>query len=265
MDKKTKALIALMLSATVLLVVISIAVLSYTYRENRVANLNERDTLTFTGYGEVLAIPDIAQLSFTVRELNDDVSQARVAVSEKVSDIYNYLDKKAKIDDEDVKTITYSIHPKYEYEILAKKGTRKRVFKGYEVTHTTAITIRDLDAAAGILSAISDKGVENVSNLQFLVDPEKQRELQDDALVLSVKNAKERAKKVSKETGIRLGKVMSVNIGGGGASPYRNSSQYGAKSVSLESSSLDVADVPISVGENKITSYSSITYYILEE
>ena len=157
--------------------------------------------------------------------------------------------------------------PKYEsvWDTNGRKPMHRQVFKGYTVTHSTAVTIRDLDAAGEILSWVSDASPSNISALQFMVDPAKYKEMKDRALVLSFKDAQARALRVGRETGLKLGKVASINLGGTSYGKYGFAAEsrkvYSSSALSIEPE----LDVSIAPGESRIAANSSISYFISEQ
>src|SRR3989344_7020116 len=97
----------------------------------------EVNTIIVSGHGEVKAVPDIANIYFTIRQEGKTVKEAqeKVAVIEKK--VLDYL-RSNKIADKDVRTESASFNPKYEYEVQAMRPDiyppppGKSVLVGYE-------------------------------------------------------------------------------------------------------------------------------------
>ena len=253
MDTSNKTNKIFILSATVLMFTASLGVFSFISYQ-RVAE-NKNSTITFSGEGTVSSTPNIAEFTFNISAERDELKQAREEVTKKVDDIYDYLLKEKKLDKKDVKTTSYDIRPNYDYISDRGFGGSRRVFRGYEVSHTTSVKIKDIDDTSEIISAVSDKKPSYVSNLTFKIDEEEEKQLQDEAVAIAILNAKKRAKNIASSTNIKLGKIQSIYI----ERNYNRNPQpfaFSTKAVSAEFS----ADIQTSVGENDVTASVQITY-----
>src|SRR3989344_4356355 len=76
--------------------------------------MSDYNTITLSGHGEVTAVPDIANISFTIRKEGKTVKEAqdKVAVIEKSA--LDFL-KKSNVAEKDIQTSNASVYPKYEY------------------------------------------------------------------------------------------------------------------------------------------------------
>ena len=198
------------ISATFLMFVVSLGIFSFI--SNQRVTENENSTITFDGEGTVSSTPNVAEFTFNISAERDELKQARDEVTKKVDDIYDYLLKDKKLSKKNVKTTSYNIRPNYDYISDKGFGGSRRVFRGYEVSHTTKVKIKDIDDTSEIISAVSDKKPSYVSNLVFKIDEEDMRKLQDEAVSIAILNAKRRAKDIASRTNINLGKIQSIYI-----------------------------------------------------
>ncbi|MFA6338523.1 MAG: SIMPL domain-containing protein [Candidatus Paceibacterota bacterium] len=224
------------------------------------------NTISVSGKGEVMAIPDIATFTYSVTEEAKTVSEAQKKSTEKGNKAIKYL-KDQGIEDKDIKTTDYSVYPNYDYVTRAiampctqyscPPVTGERVLKSYSVSQTVQVKIRNTEKAGDILSGIGQLEVQNVSSLNFEVD--KYDDLQHNARKLAIDDAKNQAKILAKDLGVKIGRVVSFNEGGNYAVPM-----YSKAVMSLDSSGRGEAmpSPEISVGEQKITSNVSIVYEI---
>lgn len=219
------------------------------------------NTITVDGYAEVFASPDVAVFSFSVREEADTLDVAQNASAEKINKIFEYL-KEAKIDTEkDVKTSNYNANPVYEWVQLCRTfdcPPGENVLKGYEVSQTITVKVRDLDTAGTVLSGVGSRGATDISGLVFEIDdPSK---LKTDAREMAVKDAKEKAKTLAKELGVDLKGVISFYENGSGGYPM----PYAERSFDMMEANATKGSVApvLPSGENEVTSSVSITYKI---
>lgn len=164
--------------------------------------LKSKETIIFFGEGKAIGIPDVASVNFSVITEKMTAKEAITENAEKMNDIINFV-KESGIDSKDMKTQVFVLTPRYDWI------KRERIFKGYELTSTLAVKIRDLEKLSGIIDGIVLRGADKVGNIQFVLDdPEK---LKEEARVKAIENAKEKAQSVAVATGLKLGKIVSFS------------------------------------------------------
>jgi uncharacterized protein YggE len=269
-NKKNNHVKLLMYAGTLFLLVLSILAITATAFVMKGNQSYDENTISVTGRSEVNAAPDVATFSFTVKETNNSIEVAQGIISEKVSIILNGLEN-ADVEEEDIKTQSYTMYPKYEWvkvaqdqEEIGVDGTiyfpgqdRKQVQVGFDVSQNVTVKLRDFDKVGEVLTLFGETGVENLNGPNFQID--EPDELQEEAREMAIKEAKEKAKQLAKDLGVRLGKVVSFNEGNNGGyypEPY-------ARGYALESADYAVKASPeLPVGENTITSNVTIIYTI---
>ncbi len=199
------------LSLVVVCLFVAIFLVSKTFVDNDAQNYPK--TISVSGKGEVISIPDIASFNFSIIESSENVSSAQALATEKANKVLDFL-KKSGVEEKDLKTTGYNIYPKYEWiqpqcfsEINCPRGENKLV--GYEVNQTISVKVRDTEKAGELLSGIGNFNVSNVSGLNFQVDDEDA--VIEQARVLAIEDAKDKAKKLTKSLGVKLGDVVGFN------------------------------------------------------
>ncbi len=251
-------------SALIVLVILgSIFLVSKTITEVQTSK-NLRKTAGFnsiyvTGKGEAFAIPDVAKITYDVTQDAKSVADAQKVVTEKMNDIQKYLESQS-IDKKDIKTISYNIYPKYEYEPVGCTTNycpSKQVFKGYTVTHSVEVTIRKTENAGAVLASLGEKKVTNVSGINFVVENEEK--VKAEARAKAIADARAKAETIAKELGVDLDKVISFSENNYPVYYGRGGEMYDAK-VSAAPSANPVPELP--VGQSKITTEVTVTYEI---
>lgn|SRR3989344_3218861 len=219
------------------------------------------NTVTISGEGEVFALPDVATFTFSVVKEALTIDLAQKNATDVANATIAYL-KDEGIDEKDIKTLSYNISPRYEFESLGStgisdnwyppEGTRKLV--GFEVRQTVEVKVRDVQKAGSLLSGIGSRSVSDISGLQFTIDDEDA--LRAEARKQAIDDAKGKAKQLAQDLGVRLVRVVSFNENG-----YYPMFNYGFGADTATVSSKESAPM-IPTGENKITSNVSITYEI---
>lgn len=221
------------------------------------------NTISVSGEGEVFAVPDTAEFSYTVQDIQKDVQSAQATVAKKGNDILAYL-KSQGIDEKDIQTTDYSVYPQYDYVNtpcpMSSDGSSypcggKQVLRGYQASETVTVKVRDADKAGALLSGVGSKGATNVSSLSFTVADQKALEVQ--ARGKAIADARAKADELAKQLGVSLVRVVGYAEGGDGRVYY-------AKAMDMAvGGAPSAAPAPeISMGQNKITSSVTISYEI---
>lgn len=233
-------------SGILALVVLSLFLITVTKQVKNTATT--ANTISFSGEGKVLAIPDIAKVNFAIITQAATSKQAQDANSPKSKAVVDFL-KKQGVEEKDIKTVSYNIYPPYNYPRFDAQE-----IKGYEVTQKFEVKIRDLDKTNTILDGLVSAGANNIANVSFTVDePEK---LQAEARSKAIADAKKKAHDLEKQLGINLGKIVNFSENTG---EYPGPYYLEAKDVGGMGGGV-APELP--VGENEIRVDVTITYQI---
>ena len=217
------------------------------------------NSISVTGEGEIVSIPDVATFSFSVSADAKVVSDAQEEVTKNMDAILAGL-KSLSIEEKDIKTIDYSIWPKYTYQpticSLTYCPPSRQIEDGYTVSHSVSVKIRKTEDAGKALALVGDEGATNLSGISFSVDdPDK---LLDEARALAIEDAKAKAKVLSKELGVRLVRVVSFYDNTDRGIPYYAEGMGG--DMMLKANSAPTPTIP--VGENKSIVSVTVVYEI---
>ncbi len=218
--------------------------------------------ISVSGEGEVFALPDMANISFSVRETSIKVADAQDKVNAKIK-IALATVRKLEVPDKDIKTQNYSSYPKHEWQ----EGTftclaigcppplpGKQVLVGYEVSQSVSITVRNIDSVAAIVEALGTAGVTDMQGPSFSID--KQDDLKAEARKQAIDKARARAEILARDLGVSLIRVVSFSEG-------ENFPIYARGMMATAKEGGDALSLPeLPKGEEKITSSVTITYEI---
>ncbi len=214
------------------------------------------NTITVEGTGEATAVPDIASIGFSVTETAVTVAEAQTKATTKTDAALAFL-KGAGIEDKDVKTTGYNVYPQYESVApcyYGDCGVRNPLIIGYQVTQSVEVKVRDTAKAGGVLQGLGNVGVQNIYGPNFTVDDEDAA--RNEAREKAIAEAREKAKTLANQLGVRLGKVVSFYENNYGYPVYDS---YGGKGGAMEAAQ-SAPSLP--TGENETTVSVSITYEI---
>jgi hypothetical protein len=217
--------------------------------------------ISVVGEGEVLAVPDVGQFSFSMNAIADDAVTAQAESGTKINAILAYLTEQG-IADKDIKTQNYSLFPKYRYEErICPAGNSycppgERVADGFEVSQTISVKIRQTDTSGSVIAGVGERGATNISGLNFMVDDTDA--LTADARAEAIKDAQAKAQVLAQQLGVQIVRMSYYSEDGGNYQPnYKERTMNYAMD---ESSAFEGADMP--VGEDSTKIQVNITYEV---
>jgi uncharacterized protein YggE len=218
-------------------------------------------TISVAGEGEVLAVPDIGQFSFSVTAEGKEASVAQEASGTKINDILAYL-REQGVEEKDIKVEYYNLYPKYRYEERAcALGSYcppgEQVPDGFEVSQSVSVKVRDTKNAPTLITGVGERGATNISSLNFTIDDVEA--LRDEARAKAIADAQKKATVLAGQLGVRVVKFVSYYEDGGYDMPL-----YRAKAMSMdaavEESAFGGAELP--VGEESTKVRVTVTYEV---
>jgi len=162
----------------------------------------ERHSFTIAGEGRMSVLPDIAKI-----EVGTVIERPTVkAAQQENTRIMNALNEKLDsfgVAKADVQTANYSIQPVYDW------NNGKQILRGYQVTQSLRLKIRNLDNVGDIIGAAGDLGANQIGGIEFTVDePES---IKEQARVKALANAKSKAQALSRVLGVDIVRVISFS------------------------------------------------------
>jgi len=195
-------------------------------------------TLVVVGTGRATAAPDIARVTLGVEARSADPQQAYAESTRKMEAVVTAL-RAAGVRPEDMQTSAFNLRteepphlpcpvdaPAMEAQPApmprgktpapptapAPAPARQIVYVG---TNTVSVVLRDLKRAGQTLGEVIQAGANSAMGIQF--EREDPKALLAEAGVKAIAAAKDRAAVLARESGAKLGAVLSVAEAGGGA------------------------------------------------
>ncbi|MFA6006500.1 MAG: SIMPL domain-containing protein [Candidatus Paceibacterota bacterium] len=213
------------------------------------------NSVSVSGEGKVVAIPDIAQFSYSViNEGGKDIAKLQKDNTDKGNKIIAFL-KTNDVEAKDIKTDSYNISPRYTtyncYRTVDSSGAVKPCppseITGYTVSQSVSVKVRDFSKISDLLGGVANLGANNVSGLSFTVeDPDALKTVARDE---AIEKARVKAQAMAKAGGFSLGRLLGVDEGGGRSyydyAPMMSKAEVGfggasAPSPTIEAGSQDI-------------------------
>jgi len=219
------------------------------------------DTITVDAEAEIFAVPDIAEISFTVRSEDKEIAKAQSDVEARVKPALEALEKLG-IDKKDIKTTSYNVNPRYEYGKLICEQYRcddgQRALVGYEANQSVSLKIRNLDNVSKVLATLGENRVTDFYGPNFQIEDEEalKAQVREDAIA----KAKEKGKVLAKNLDVRIVGIENFQENAYGGIYYAKDAMEMNTAVMNESAPAFEPSLP--QGENKIQTSVTITYRV---
>ena len=219
------------------------------------------NTIQVSGEGIAFAVPDVADISFTISNDAKTLNAAQQATTDVATKALAYL-KGQGIADADIKTTDYSANPKYEWQAdstICVAGVPcppngKNVAVGFTVSESIDVKVRKTDQAGAIVTGLGATGVTDISGPNFTVDDD--NAIKAEARGKAIDDAKAKANALAQQLGVKLVRIVSFNENGSNPMPM----YMKADVMSVGAAAPQAAPLP--TGQNKYTSDVTITYEI---
>lgn len=226
---RVSAALSVFLSASTIAVFV-LAFSGFWYVSSYSRSLVPTRSFSVEGEGKVVAVPDVAELSFGIlTEGGKNLSDLQKENSNKANRIVSFV-KESGVADKDIKTQYYSITPRYQYfscppvrilnETAPIKPCPPQEIVGYSISQNILVKARDLNKAGDIVAGVVERGANTVSGPTFTIDDPDL--LQQKAREEAILKAKDKAKATASAGSFRLGKLISVSEREGFPIPFRS-------------------------------------------
>ncbi len=161
-------------------------------------------TISVSGEAEIKVVPDEAIVRFGVETQNKSLDAARSENDKRVSDVIAAA-KSLGIDAKLIQTDYLSVYPSNDWEDYE----RKKKSELYVMNKSITITVKDLKKLEELVTTTLKLGVNRVQDIQFRTS--ELRKFRDQARVMAVRAAKEKAELMAKELGQTVGRPDTIS------------------------------------------------------
>ena len=171
--------------------------------------------VTVNGTGRAVGTPDVAKLQLGVDVEQTSVEAARDAAARALEGVLQSL-RSNGIADKDIQTVQFNVQPVYDFIPGAPGQPGRQTIRGYRVSNTVRVTIRQIAQAGKVIDDATRAGGNQVvvRGINFTIDDP--AELQKQAREEAVRDARERAAELARFGGVDLGDLISIVESSGG-------------------------------------------------
>lgn len=216
--------------------------------------------ISVTGEGEVFAVPDVGQFTFSVKAKASDATSAQEQSGTVINDIVAFL-RESGVAETDIKTLNYNLYPNYRWEErVCVAGSfcppGEQIQDGFEVNQSIEVKVRETDTASAIITGVGERGATDISGLNFVVDDTDA--IVADARALAIADAKAKAVTLAADLGVEL-----VTIAGFYEEDARYAPEpYQMRSVAFEEMDMGFGGPELPMGEDQTLVRVTIMYEV---
>lgn len=178
-----------------------IVLVSFTLSE---AQLPDFPFVYAEGKAELELPPNIATVSFLIREFDEDSEDAMRVVTERSAELLAFLGE-LKIQDKDIRA--YEITKSAERE-MGREYASLRIL-GYDVHRSVKVTLRNLTKYEQLVKKLLS--MNNIERVDSNFDRTDREKIKEDLITKACQNAREQAKLLAMGSGVQLGNVYAVS------------------------------------------------------
>lgn len=197
---------------------------------------NAKKVMTVTGIGTISTQPNVAKINIGVETEDPELTKAQQENAKTLNQVIESLVQMG-IPRDDIQTVDYYIFPEYDFV------DGKQEFRGYQVTHTIQVTVKDLSQTGMVIDTAVQNGANRVSNIEFTLDnPQK---IYNEALNQALDNAVSKAKTIANQMNLNLNPspiqiVEEIPQGAVTPQTFAKTQVLSASSTSVEPGQLDI-------------------------
>lgn len=160
--------------------------------------------IAVSGMGSLTLVPDTASITLGISVRGSELPKMQAAADAVIASALETL-QGLNMDDRDLAATNIRISPRYRYD----QSLQKSIADGYEVSRDLRVTVRDLTLLGQVMSEASSAGINSVSPPQL--SSSKYEDNYQQALLLAVQQAKQRAAALAKAADVQLGPVVRMS------------------------------------------------------
>ena len=237
-------------------------------------------SFSVTGQGKAIAIPDVAEFTFTViTQGGIDITSLQSKNTTAANKAIAFV-KSDGVADKDIKTEYYNVSPDYQtyncsvvpqiYNVgglvpgsagvvsaPVVKPCPPASIAGYTITQSVDVKIRDFTKIGDIMGGVVTNGANQVGQLSFTLDDP--TSVQNQAEADAIAKAKAEAQAIAQAGGFSVGRLLSVQTGG---NPYPIYNAVSSGGMAMTNSLEGVPAPAIQAGSQEVDMSVSLQYEI---
>ncbi|RXG15460.1 hypothetical protein DSM03_102309 [Leeuwenhoekiella aestuarii] len=223
----------------------SILILAITAMSTMAQAQQIQPTVSVTGEGKVIAVPDEVTIRMGVQTEGKDAKTVKAENDASVDKVLDYL-LKMNIPQNQVQTEYVNLNKNYEYNTKTYN---------YKASQTISVKLKDLSKYDKIMSGLVSSGINTINGVEF--SSSKMQAYEAEARKKAVANAKEKAREYAGVLGQNIGKALLIAEQG-------TSSPQPQPMYKMAMAEMDSTQRTLAPGELTITSKIQVSFELLD-
>ena len=208
-------------------------------------------TIQVQGNCDVKVEPDRGIISFTAENQSQEQQQAVSKTNEQINKLKEKI-KALKLAELELKNTGYNVYPVRDYE------NNRYVDKGTRAALTLEVTTSEISRLGEVMVEASKIGIQHVGALTTFLSLEKSKQEYLKCLEVAALDAENKAQRLAKKLGFKLGDVMVINETPGTTIPSPVPYPGGM----LKTATMDMATTNIEAGKQQFSTTLQVTFGI---
>lgn len=167
---------------------------------------SEEAVIHVNGQGAVNTVPDGFSLRVILEEDGETVAKLNQAVHHDLTQVVDFLLEQG-VDESHIQSMQVRLNPNYESTPTGREQ------KGFVLSREVQISQQGIEKFDALIDGVLKRGVDRISDFRFTSSDE--ASAYDRALIMAVKDARQRARLMADELGVKLGEVVAISESGG--------------------------------------------------
>ncbi len=193
------------------------------------------------GSGQVLVQPELLSFTITLEEQGKLVGKLNQSLASKSGLVFSVFED-AGIPLRDIEAQNLQLAPWMDYE--------RREQKGFVLSRTMVVTIRNFDTIGSVVDALFRIGVARLGQFNYRIAD--QQSHYNDALVMALNNGKDKAALLAKQAGLKVGELLHME----------ELSAIGIQPTMMQTSRMESSDLSFVPGQISVTAHLDLKFLL---
>lgn len=216
----------------------------------------QENKISLTSSETVEVVPDMAEISLTIRTEDNSASVCQQENTEKLNQLLEYL-KGLGFEDESIETSGFALNPRYKWTNNEQK------LVGYEMRTTVVVTDIPMDQVGEMLTEAVENGANEIDSVSYFSSQYDQAYNQ--ALAKAIELSKSKGETLAAASGKKLGSVLNITeLSDNQYGRYVNAGLSAANGALKEMATADSIAMDVMPGEMQVTAEITVEFQLVD-
>lgn len=216
----------------------------------------QENKISLTSSETVNVVPDMAEISMTIRTENSDPAICQQKNTESLNQLVEYL-KGLGFEDKSIETSGFNLDPRYNW------SNNEQKLVGYTMRTTVKVTDVPMEQVGAMLSDVVVNGANEIDSVSYFSSQYDQAYNQ--ALAKAIELSRSKGEALAAASGMQLGNVLKITeLSDNQYGRYIAADVTASKNMMMEAGVADRAVMSVMPGEMEVTAEITVEYEMIE-